>query len=303
LAFYSVDPPGVGDNGNWTPLPGSPKIISVKKNDSTKDFLNWTPVVGKHTCLKIVAEPQQGEVIVGNNSAQENISEFEAPASVPNPLIIPIAVRNPLKERTIVLISVRGVPEGFVAQFPHAWVWLDSKQERLFDLTVVPLQDIEYYYEQEIIRADIVVDGSIPHSYKQKMSSGDYPGSVMLPIGGLTARVTPKHHSEITLEEDQEYDRSEEVGLRGQINPPLSNQPVRVDLTDPKGRLRVQKVLTDAGSFHAIFDLTHAPSEDPLGREPGEEERPVSGDYRAQAFIINAPQVAEAESSVVILKK
>jgi hypothetical protein len=135
------------------------------------------------------------------------------------------------------------------------------------------------------------------------MPSGDYPGSVMLPMGGITARVTPKYRSEITLEEDQDYNRPEAVGLRGEINPPIGNQPVRVDLTDPKGRLRVQQVFTNAGHFRAVFDLTRAPSEDPLGREPGEGERPISGDYRAQAFIINAPRVAEAESNVVHLKK
>lgn len=305
LAFYAVEPPGVGDNGNWTPLPGSPKSISVKKNDSTKDFINWTPVVGKHTCLKIVAEPQLGEVSGGNNSAQENIFDFETPASsVPTPLVIPMAVRNPLKERTVALISVRGVPEGFVAQFPHAWVWLDPKQERLLDLTVVPMRDIGYYHEEEIPRANVVVDGWIPHSYRLQMASGDYPGSVMLPMGGIMARVTPKHHSEITLEEDPEYDHPEAVGLRGQIDPPIGNQPVRVDLTDPKGRVRVRQVFTDAaGRFHAVLDLARAPSKDPLGREPGEEERPLSGSYRAQAFIINAPKVAEAESNVVLLKK
>jgi hypothetical protein len=304
LAFYAVEPPGVGDNGNWTPLPGSPKIISVKKNDSAKDFINWTPVVGKHTCLKIVAEQQLGEVSGGNNSAQENVSDFEAAASsVPNPVIITVAVRNPLKERTVALISVRGVPEGFVAQFPHAWVWLDQRQERLFDLTVVPVCDVDYYHKQEIPRANVVVDGWIPHSYRRQMPSGDYPGSVMLPMGGITARVTPKYRSEITLEEDQDYNRPEAVGLRGEINPPIGNQPVRVDLTDPKGRLRVQQVFTNAGHFRAVFDLTRAPSEDPLGREPGEGERPISGDYRAQAFIINAPRVAEAESNVVHLKK
>ena len=304
LTFYSVQPPGVGDNGNWAPL-GTKTIKSIAVNDYGKDVLNWTPKVGEHTCLKIVAEPQLGETNMGNNSAQENIFEFEAAASsVPDPLIIPIAVRNPLKERTIALLSLRGLPEGFIAQLPHSWVWLDPLQERLMDVTVVPLYDIAMYRRKEIPKANLKVDGRIPHHYQREVAPGDIPASVLWPMGGILAQITPKRHGEIELSEDPEFREPRRAGVQGQVTPAIAGQPVSVELTDPHNRLRVQQVFTNAtGKFSAIFDLTRAPSEDPEGLEPGEEEQPMPGDYRAQAVIVNALDIAECESNVVHLRK
>jgi len=48
VTFYAVSPPGVGDNGNWSPI--AVKTIASIPQDGAKDaFCNWVPVVGKHT--------------------------------------------------------------------------------------------------------------------------------------------------------------------------------------------------------------------------------------------------------------
>src|SRR5262249_15301029 len=130
VTFYAIDPPGVGDNGNWSPLQ-TMVVGSIAANSYQDVFVNWVPVKGEHTCLKVWAEQQLGEVTGGNNWSQENIFQFEAPAhSIPDPVIMDVAVRNPLKNRTVILLGVRGVPEGFIVHFPNSWLWLNPLEER-----------------------------------------------------------------------------------------------------------------------------------------------------------------------------
>jgi hypothetical protein len=303
LTFYTVTPPGVGDNGNWAPL-NAKTISSISHGTSGEANVIWVPQVGEHTCLKIYAEPQAGEIYAGsNNSAQENIFNFEAASSsVPDPLIIPIAVRNPLKQRSLALISIRNVPRGYVVQFPHQWVWLDSLQERKLELVIFPVWDYFKYKEFETFHANIVVDGWIPRSYREKWPSGLYPASTFMPMGGILAQVTPKRRVEVTIEEDKEKSGKEWISLRGWIKPAMGNEILSVELTDPDGGLRVKNVKTNAsGEFYVTFNLT---------REPlvGEEEKPVreeplAGDYMAQAFVVNSPHAAQAESNRVVISR
>jgi hypothetical protein len=305
VTFYAVTPPGVGDNGNWGPLK-TVVIPTISHGGAEEESVIWVPAVGEHTCLKIFAEPQAGEVLAGsNNEAQENVFNFEAPASsIPDPLVIPVAVRNPLKERTIALISVRNVPEGFIAHFPHAWVWLDPLQERRMALTVICTLDYWDYKKKEIPHANIKLDGWIPRSY-QKLAPDVYPASCFMPMGGILAQVTPKRKVDVRIWEEKEMSQKEEryvAAIRGELDPAMTGEKVIVDLNDPAGRRRVAQVTTDgSGRFATIFDLKQKPS---LEVEPKfEEEEPLIGVYVAQAFIVNSPHAAQAESNVVYLDK
>ena len=133
------------------------------------------------------------------------------------------------------------------------------------------------------------------------------PGSRMLPIGGFTAKVTPKYRGSIELAENQEYkDGKEVIALYGFVTPALSGQAVQVVLTDPHGRLRVMNTTTvasPAGRFYAVFDLTRAPSDDPVSGEPGPPETPLAGVYKTTAYIVNAAAVSQAESNEVIINR
>jgi hypothetical protein len=297
LTFYTVTPPGVGDNGNWAPL--NMKTISVISHGTSGEAnVIWVPQVGEHTCLKVYAEPQAGEIYAGsNNSAQENIFNFEAASSsVPDPLIIPIAVRNPLKRRSLALISIRNVPQGYVIQFPHQWVWLDALEERKFELVVFPVWDYFKYTEFKTFQADIVVDGWIPRSYEEIWESGLSPASTFMPMGGILSQVTPKRRVEVALEEDKEKSGKEWISLRGWIKPAMANEILSVELTDPKGGLRVKNVKTNAsGEFYVTFYLLR---EHLIDEEEYRVRRePIPGEYIAQAFVINSPHAAQAESN------
>jgi hypothetical protein len=304
LTFYAISPPGVGDNGTWTPL-DTEILANVAADDSEETFINWVPVVGEHTCLQLVAEDQLGEVTFGNNKAQENVFEFEAPAdSVPAPIKIPLAVRNPKNEPSIVLVRLMGIPDGYIVQLPHHWVYLDALGELEMEAIVVSLNDIEKTSQEQRHPLNMVVDGVIPRTYTLPVLGVD-PGSRMLPIGGFIAEVTPKHRSSIKLEQDRETQETQDtIGLKGTITPALAGQPVQVVLTDPSNRVRVKDATTDAaGKFSASFDLTLAPTDDPLTGKPGPSEKPLTGKYTAKAYIVSAPDVIQAESNEVTIEK
>jgi hypothetical protein len=303
VTFYSIFPPGVGDNGNWAPM----RTVSIPSIDpnSHKDIpINWTPLVGQHTCLKVWAEQQFGENTGGDNSVQENIFEFEAAShSVPDPVMIPVAVRNPLKKRTIVFIGVKGVAEGFKVHFPHSWVWLDPLEERKFELTVIPIHDYKWYQRRNIPYGNVRVEGNIPRSYKEETLPGVFPPSRMLPIGGITAKVIPKQSVEVKLKEDLRRSTDTTIALIGTLSPAMARQILRIDIVDPEDRLRVLESKTDSkGHFAGTFDLTIKPS---LEAHPNTEdiERPLEGIYKAQALVINSPNAAEAKSNIVYMIK
>ena len=79
---HDLTPPGVGDNGNWAPI-AVKTIANIPQSGAIDTFCNWVPVVGKHTCLKVYASQQFGEISGGNNSAQENVFEFQAAGASP----------------------------------------------------------------------------------------------------------------------------------------------------------------------------------------------------------------------------
>jgi hypothetical protein len=296
LTYYVVTPPGVGDNGVWTPI--QTKVLgAVPANGEASDFVNWVPIVGEHTCLKVMAEPQLGEVSGGNNAAQENIFNFQpAGASVPEPIAMPIAVRNPLDHPARVRLTVLGAPQGYRVYLPHRWVDLPARGEAKLDLLVVPTADLRALREaidrgRKESRKDcaprIRVAGWIERGYQRDVDGKGAPASCMRPIGGITARVDPKRLAAITLAEG-EHD-AKTIALRGEVRPVARGQKVRVDLRAESGATWFAVSETDErGVFAARFAV------DPKG---GARE------FEAQAHLFNASELAPADSNVVYLER
>jgi hypothetical protein len=308
VTFYAVTPPGVGDNGNWAPI-GTALLANIAK-DGFVDAgpVNWVPVVGKHTCLKVYAGQQLGEISGGNNSAQENISDFIAAGSSPvDPVVIPTAIRNPLDERSMVKVDVRGVPEGWRVHFPHSWVWLDGKAEKEFELIVVPYLDYGVYQERRISKdADIKIHGDVQRDYAELQPPiNQEPGSRFYPIGGVLNNVHIRRRSTIKLRRDREGERDEwTIAVRGGVAPAQQRQRIRVELLDPKGELRVAETRTDAlGEFRASFDLRYEPSLEASRKLWKKTKVIVNGTYRAQAEIFDTTAAADATSNLVFITR
>lgn len=289
VTHYAVEPPGVGDNGNWSPL-STYTIATIPAGGSVIRRVNWVPLLGEHTCLKVAISAQLGEVTTGNNSAQENVFTFQPPAhSVPEPVVMTVAVRNPRKERSLVMISLQGVPRGYYVYFPHRWLWLDALAERKLDLLVVSIFDIK---ELKYRKADVRLFGRVPRTYSEKLDITGHPGSWMAPIGGILASVTPKQGGEIKLDEKVRQDKNQ-VRVTGRVTPAIKDQPLRVDVTHPDGSVATMAARSDDhGQFTAVFDLAQD-SKKPKDTNPKESV------YTFQAHIINAPELAPADSNIV----
>jgi hypothetical protein len=321
--FYAVFPPGVGDNGNWAPL-GVQTIGTIAQNSFVDIQQNWVPVVGEHTCLKLYAGAQLGEISGGNNFAQENVFDFEAPASSPPaPVMIRTAIRNPLDERCIVRVGVKGVPLGWRVHFPHTWVWLDAKAEKQFDLTVIPMFDwnalaggaLTHYNERKFEpTAKVRLEGIVARVYDTPLAPRDEPaGSRAYPIGGILGRVHVRKKIGIWIEEGL-LDRRHEpngnssskttIAVHGGIGQPFDKQRIRVICTDPRGRNRIVQVFTDPdGRFEASFDLMIEPTLE-TSRQFWKKAQGVSrGTYRVRASVVAASLVAEAESNELYIQR
>lgn len=300
VTYYCVSPPGVGDNGNWVPLGARPIAEIPANSEADADPVRWTPVVDQHTCLMAAISPQPGETSVSNNFAQENIATFTAASKSPiDPVISRVAIRNPLPERRFIHIVVCGVPEGWRAQFPHLWVWLDGKAEKQLDLIVIPLCDCEEYEKGELCRdVAVQVRGYIAHDFDKPPVPGAKPlPSRLYPIGGVLNDVRVRRGGHIELEDGGGDGCT--IKLCGCIDPPLPEQRVRVVLLDPAERREVQEVKTGTeGEFEATFDLPF----DPTGKAgPKEAAQVEEGAYRAWAEIFAADAVADAVSDFVFV--
>ncbi|KAK0749691.1 hypothetical protein B0T18DRAFT_407344 [Schizothecium vesticola] len=297
--IYAIEPPGVGDNGSWTPL--EKRIIGTLAGGATADVsTSWTPKLDKHTCLQVVIGNQPGEVSFDNNRAQENIFRFQpASSSAPHAVEVPIAVRNPTDEPVQAVIALLGVPAGFYVYFPHREVAVPALGERILELLVVPLRDVSAL-EHKI--ANIRVVGYIPRSYIEE----GHP-SVYREIGGIQAIVHPKRGASIRLSDPVTEDVRGAVTVRGRVTPAVEKQNVRVSVKVRGELFQVKHAETDrTGMFSVVFGL----------RSRGDVSR-VSrrevGDFVAssaaavdtavelafQARIVNAEVLAPAESNVV----
>ncbi|WP_328665231.1 IPT/TIG domain-containing protein [Streptomyces sp. NBC_00322] len=289
VTHYVVTPPGVGDNGNWSPIRTN-TVSSIPANGTEISTAPWVPTVGEHTCLKVEISKQPGEVTTGNNSAQENVFTFmPAPKSspgeqerpgLPEPVLQTIAVRNPLPHASVILLSVEGVPPGYQVYLPHRWLYLEGEGERILDLLVVPREEMwKHTYEP----APVSVSGWVPRAYEDRLDITGHPATWLAPIGGTLTYVKPQERGIVRLH--KEFDTAGQyVYVGGEIFPPYADEKVRVDMRCPDDELVVADAWTNAdGNFFARFSRDSVP-----------------GVYAFQAHILNAEHIAPADSNIVL---
>jgi hypothetical protein len=299
VTFYAVTPPGVGDNGNWSPI-AVKTIANLPQAGFMDSFCNWVPVVGHHTCLKVYASQQLGEISGGNNGAQENVFDFQAAGASPaDPLFIKTAVRNPLDEPRAIQLSMRGLPTGWAAQIPHAWIWLDGGAEKEIEVMVWPVADVNAYKfgrnkEGKLPGlAPLRVAGFIERSYSEEMDvSHTVPGSRFYPIGGTFYRVAVRKRATIRMEVADKEQRKAAVSVHGSVAPVRADQRILVDVLFPDGKTRrvVQTKTQSNGQFDARISLIN-------------DKKLMPGPYRVQAFIFHASELADAESNVIYVTR
>ncbi len=112
---YVNSPPGMGDAGATWDYLGTINFPSIAAGATATDFVNWTPSVGAHTCIKVVILPTPGELSGSDNLAQENVSAFDtSPGSPFEPVSLKVQVNNPFADQIApVRYHLRDVPEGW----------------------------------------------------------------------------------------------------------------------------------------------------------------------------------------------
>ena len=303
LIFYAITPPGVGDNGAWAPIT-TETIPNVPGGGDSNVSVNWTPTVGDHTCLKVYAKQQFGEIKGGNNACQENVFHFAPEASSPPvPVQMKIAIRNPLDEEAIIPVHVNDVNRGFVVHLPHSWYVLPPKGEKIVTFTMVPFMDIDAYLHEKISRMSAIeVAGYVPRMYREKLDVTGEPGSRFLPIGGITANVTPKRKVKITQREDQE--QHGEVAVVGWLSPPLPYQAVVVRVQEVGVGTHDFNTKTDsAGFFHFSYDPAKVPGKH---KQPWHgkalSQTALDGSFEVVAETFDADEAAYAISNRIYFK-
>ena len=295
LTYYAITPPGVGDNGAWAPI-GMRTLPNVLASTAASDSINWTPTVGEHTCLKVFASPQFGEITAGNNQCQENVFYFAPPASSPpEPVRMTIAVRNPLEVESPMLLTTINVPTGYLLHLPHKWVILPPKGERKMDLTIVPFLDISAYRKELRFRsAPIQVRGHLPRMYKDSEPVTGVPAFTHRTVGGITANVEPKYRAEIEVRPDKNSKTG--IGVYGVVRPPLAAQHITIAVQPVGGQKFYVHTRTDAGgTFHVEIDPRRG---DQTARRPweGKLAGKIDGIFEIVCELYDAEDLAYARS-------
>ena len=300
VTFYAISPPGVGDNGNWAPI-NIQSIANIPVGDYREIFCNWVPVINRHTCLKIYVSQQLGEISGGNNSVQENVFDFQAAgSSTADPLFIRTAIRNPVDEPHAVYLSIHGIPKGWAAQIPNAWVWLDGKAEREIDVMIWPFENVNAYKfgknkEGKLPEAaPLNIAGNIERTYNEELESSGmpgerFPGSRFYLIGGTLYRTEVRRKSSIRIQVEKGRHEGKQVDVFGMVDPAILDQQVILDLLfpDEKTHRAVYVKTNSAGRFNSTVDLL-----DDRGNL-------LAGLYRITAFIFHSTDLADAASNTI----
>lgn len=298
LTYYAITPPGVGDNGAWAPI-GTRTLPAIAASSAASDSINWTPTVGEHTCLKVFASPQFGEITAGNNQCQENVFYFApAASSPPEPVRMTIAVRNPLDVESPMLLTTMNVPTGYLIHLPHKWVIVPAKGERKMDLTIIPFLDISAYRKELRFRsAPIQVRGHLPRMYKDAMPVTGVPAYTHRSVGGITANVEPKYRADIDARPDPE--KKTGIGIYGVVRPPMEGQLVTIGVQPVGGQKFYVHTKTRAGGeFRAEIDPRTG---DRSTREPwqGKPAGKISGLFEVVCELDDASDLAYARSKPI----
>ena len=227
--------------------------------------------------------------------------DFQAAGSSPaDPLFIKTAVRNPLDERAPIQVSLRGLPLGWAAQIPNAWIWLDGRAEKEIDVMIWPIADVNVYkfgHNKEGRfpgLAPVRVAGFVERSYSEETQiTHTVAGSRFYPIGGTFYRVGVRKRANIRIIEVSDKQRKEAVIVQGSVGPARASQRILVDVLLPDGKTyrSAETTTKPTGQFQAQVALLD------------ETRKLQPGPYRVQAFIFHASELADTGSNVIYVKR
>ena len=173
VQVYANEPPGMGDSGaDWRYL-GTAVFPSITAGASEIGFVNWTPVLGEHTCLKVVIVDSDLEITTLDNIAQENVTAFDTSAGSPyQARCQQFVVNNPFEFRhTPVHMLPTDIPQGWIVQVQPTDFTLPPAGSRRICVTVFPPEQSGPYVPGYI--GKLKLEAQVPFA------------NTFIPIGGV----------------------------------------------------------------------------------------------------------------------
>jgi len=250
VTFYVNTPPGIGDNGSWAPFDtvvlgrltaGETRVVPANRA--------WRPSVGEHTCVKVLLEPMTGEVTFDNNEAQENFGDFTAEGASPYQAVeLDVLARNPYDQGIVMELMARGIPKDWFVALDRGAVWLPPKGEKKIHAVMwtdrVPEWEQDRPKDQGPGKAMISLEGWVGRPFDR-----------FWPVGGVTAFVKSVRRATIDVQlRQKEPKKGERLDVNGQVTPAIAGAPIAIHVTDPRGKLLVERATTDAaGRFQKVL--------------------------------------------------
>jgi hypothetical protein len=140
VSFYVNTPQGVGASGNWSLLTKE-TIPLVQAGSYAVVNSIWRPNTSNatHTCLRAVIEHQADELNANNNSAQENVSDFNTSSSSPWDVIVSeVEVSNPTDIHQQLRVEISPLPRNWTAWVSDRFFTLPPKKTKLIKYKIDP---------------------------------------------------------------------------------------------------------------------------------------------------------------------
>lgn len=278
VTFYVNSPPGIGDDGTWAPFDVvDAGIMTAGEVKTIQAARKWRPSVGEHTCIKVEIHPMTGEVTFDNNSAQENLSEFETGAASPyKPVEFDFIARNPYTVPIVMDLQARQVPQDWFVAFEHGSVWLAPHGDKKVHTVIWTDRTAEWEGDKQrrAPRKPLINIEGWADRWSDKVFA----------VGGVTVFVQAVREVDFRIEVGSEGKVDQPFVVTGNVLPSTGVAAIAVHIIDPDGRRISERTTTDASGL--------------LNYETSYRAK-MPGKYFFQAFVIRGGLAAETDSNVV----
>ncbi len=207
VEVYANSPPGMGDRGPDWAYVGTAMFPSIAAQGEQVGYVNWTPTLGEHTCLKVVIVATDNETSSGDNVAQENVVAWDTSANSPyRARCSRFNVHNPFENRaTPVYFLMRDIPAEWKVQIEPPRLTLPPGGSDQVCVVIFPSDAIPEYKPGYIGKTKL--EAQVPYA------------NTFIPIGGIDVWTHLTQSSRLTCGLDGEARRTKQVDPKHVIDP------------------------------------------------------------------------------------
>jgi hypothetical protein len=287
--------PGVCTMTGWTTISNFGPVGPIPPGASSSFFARWTPMVPegaspyvtRTTCIRVILEPQPGELVTGNQDGvgeQEAIIWFEADVGAAGQGVSPgqaglvqdkLFLVNDSEVTKELFVNVSGAPEDWAVEIGAGSSYvLNPGEEASLPITIAPPPGTPagqtVFINVEVSALGEILDGSgVPVHLTDET------------VGGVILAIHTVQGSSLSLQATAEGDA---IAASGRLQPPEAGAVITIDYEDPAGQVQTRLVETDGE-----------------GRFTDQLEGPDAGEWTIRAFFAGDSESASATSNEVLV--